>query len=581
MNNITNKANRSKQSSQTNITPEEFNAHFLSAADRVLSDSFSQTQSSTPSYDLLDKFCNERLLPGDSCSIPDIAVHEVGKYITNLKNKKSMGTDNLNSFLIKLSVPYIVDSLTYIYNLCIRTSTFPTLWKAAKVIPLPKTSDLQDPNNFRPISILSVLSKPLEKHVHTHILNYIETRHLFHEFQSGFRKNHSCHTALTRMCDTWLSAINKLEIAGSIFFDLKKAFDLVNHNILVEKLKRYLSNTITVDFLISFLHERSQCVYLNGASSSFGHLTVGVPQGSILGPLLFCIFINDLPLLVGNKVLCEMFADDSSLHSTSLDINSLQSNLQTGLTNVEKWCAANKMVIHLKKTKSMVITSRQKHQRSPLLLNLSIGSESVEQVNTHRVLGVTIDEEFKWQTHIINICKTVARNVHLLGKLKLYVDQDARLMFFNAHILSHINYASTVWCGAGEVHLKRLNSLHRRAAKSLVTNPYLSTDEKLCSVNILPLDKQFEFNTAVLVYKARHGLVPSYVNNLLVANDKRYESEKYILPRTRIDLYKESFAFSGANVWNTLPLKIRRCKTLSLFKSSVKKYFLTQSFLLG
>jgi hypothetical protein len=178
-----------------------------------------------------------------------------------------------------------------------------------------------------------------------------------------------------------------------------------------------------------------------------------------------------------------MFADDSSLHSTSPDINSLQSNLQTGLTKVENWCAANKMVIHPKKTKSMVITSRQKHQRSPLLLNLSIGSEPVEQVNTHRVLGVTIDEEFKWQTHIVNICKTVARNVHLLGKLKLYVEQDARLMFFNAHILSYINYASTVWCGAGEVHLKKkLNSLHRRAAKSLVTNPYLSTDEKLRSV---------------------------------------------------------------------------------------------------
>jgi hypothetical protein len=161
------------------------------------------------------------------------------------------------------------------------------------------------------------------------------------------------------MCDTWLSAINKSEIAGSIFLDLKKAFDLVNHNIiLMEKLKRYLSNTITVDFLISFLHERSQCVYLNGASSSFGHQTVGVPQGSVLGPLLFCIFINDLPLFVGNKVLCEMFADDSSLHSTSPYINSSQSNLQTGLTNVEKWCAANKMVIHPKKTKSMVITSR-------------------------------------------------------------------------------------------------------------------------------------------------------------------------------------------------------------------------------
>jgi hypothetical protein len=137
----------------------------------------------------------------------------------------------------------------------------------------------------------------------------------------------------------------------------------------------------------------------------------------------------------------------------------------------------------------------------------------------------------------------------------------------------YLNYASTVWSGAGDIHLKKLNSLHRRAAKSLVSNPYLSTDEKLRSVNILSLDKQFELNTAVQVYKARHGLVPAYVTNLLVTSDNRYDSGKYILPRTRIDLYKSSFAFSGASVWNSLPLKIRNCSKLSLFKAYVKKIF--------
>jgi hypothetical protein len=452
------------------------------------------------------------------------------------------------------------------------------MWKSAKVIPLPKNSDFQDPNNFRPISILPVLSKPLERHIHAHISGFIESHNLFHEYQSGFRKKHSCHTALTRMCDTWLSAINKLEIAGSIFLDLKKAFDLVSHDILIEKLKRYLNSINTVNLLTSFLCDRNQCVFLNGVFSTVGQITVGVPQGSILGPLLFGLFINDLPMAMKNRVLCDMFADDSSLHSTSPDIQTLQNDLQDGLSHVLAWCASNKMVIHPKKTKSMVITSRQKHQRSPLQLNLKIGSEVVEQVKTHRVLGVTIDEELKWQTHIINVCKTVARNVHLLGKLKLYVDQDARLMFFNAHVLSHINYASTIWSGAGDVHIKKLNSLHRRAAKSLVFNPYLSTDDKLRSVDILPLDKQFQMNTAVLVYKARHDLVPAYIKNLLVTNDNRYALDKYILPRTRIDLYKDSFAFSGASVWNSLPAVVRNCKTLSLFKSLIKKYLLSKSF---
>jgi hypothetical protein len=579
MNDITNKSNRSKHHGQTPITPEEFNSHFLTAADRVLSTSTSQTHSAKSPYDLLDKFCTEHLLPGDSCSIPDIAVHEMGKYLSSLKNKKSMGIDNLNAFIIKLSIPYIVESLTYISNLCIKTNTFPDAWKAAKVIPLPKASDLQDPNNFRPISILSILSKPIEKHVHSHILKFIERHDLFHEFQSGFRKNHSCHSALTHMCDTWLTAINKLEIAGSIFLDLKKAFDLVDHNIMIEKLKRYVNNDSTVNFVASFLSDRSQCVFVNGATSTYGRLTVGVPQGSILGPLLFCLYINDLPLYIDKNVVCEMFADDSSLHTTSPDIKTVQDNLQTALSAVDKWCSTNKMVVHPKKTKSMVITSRQKHQRLPLKLNLCIGTDNVEQVKTHRVLGVTIDDELKWQTHITNVCKTVARNVYLLGKLKFYVDSDARLMFFNAHVMSHINYASTVWSNAGDVHLKKLNSLHRRAAKSLVSNSYLSTDEKLISLNILPLNKQFELNTAVLVYKARNALVPAYVHNLLVNSDNRYASGKYILPRTRIDLYKTSFSFAGASIWNSLQLKARSCKTLSSFKSSVKKHFLLNSFL--
>ena len=146
--------------------------------------------------------------------------------------------------------------------------------------------------------------------------------------------------------------------------------------------------------------------------------------------------------------------------------------------------------------------------------------------------------------------------------------------FFYAHCLSHINYASTVWSGAGDVHLKKLNSLHRRAAKIIVPSPFLSTSEKLLSANILPLKQQFELNIALLVYKTRYELAPQYLARLLSRADSRYESNNYILPRTRIDLYKTSFAFSGASVWNSLPVSVRSCTSLLSFKSSAKKYFL-------
>ena len=258
-----------------------------------------------------------------------------------------MGPDNLNTFVVKLSLPYIVESLTFIYNRCIETNTFPDAWKAAKVVPLPKSQDTSDPNNFRPISILSILSKPLEKHIQRNILDFVETRELFHDLQSGFRQKHSCHTALTKMCDTWLSAINESKMAGAIFLDFRKAFDLVDHEIIISKLRYYLNNDATVLFLRSFLLDRTQTVLINGNFSKPGNLKVGVPQGSILGPLLFCLFINDLPLHIENSdVSCEMFVDDSSLHTKSTDINVIETKLQKELSNVDSWCSENKMAMH-------------------------------------------------------------------------------------------------------------------------------------------------------------------------------------------------------------------------------------------
>ena len=212
-----------------------------------------------------------------------------------------MGPDNIPTYLLKLAIPYVVNSLTYIYNLCIQKNIFPKIFKTAKVIPLPKNTDRTDPNNFRPISLLSVLSKPLEKHVHRHLSTFMEKHNLFHTFQSGFRSKHSCHTALSAMCDMWLSAVDRSEIVGAVFLDFRKAFDLVDHAILQQKLRVYLNNSSAVRFFQSYLSDRSQYVCANGKFSATGTIQSGVPQGSTLGPLLFCIFINDLPLHIQDK----------------------------------------------------------------------------------------------------------------------------------------------------------------------------------------------------------------------------------------------------------------------------------------
>ena len=232
MNEITNKK-RSQSVPPMAISPDTLNDHFLSTASLLQQSNPSSIQDHKYPNPLLASSCNDRLRFNDECIVPEIAVHEAGKYISSLKNKKSVGVDTISTFLLKLSLPYIVESLTFLYNLCIRTCTFPDGWKCAKVIPIPKTAGSYDINNFRPISILSVLSKPLEKHIHYHIVNYMENHNLFYQFQSGFRKHHSCSTALTRMCGSWLSAINDFKLVGAVFLDIKKAFETVDHDLLI------------------------------------------------------------------------------------------------------------------------------------------------------------------------------------------------------------------------------------------------------------------------------------------------------------------------------------------------------------
>ena len=180
---------------------------------------------------LLD-FCRERRGPSHAFHIPLLCVYEVGKLLAGLNSKTSVGPDDIPARLLKLALPYIVEPLTYIYNLCIQKGVFPKMFKTSKVVPLPKNTDRSDANNLRPISLLSVLSKTLEGYVHNHLANFVQNHNLFDHFHSGFRSQNSCHTALSALCDMWLSAIDRLELVGAVFLDFKTAFDVVDHTIL-------------------------------------------------------------------------------------------------------------------------------------------------------------------------------------------------------------------------------------------------------------------------------------------------------------------------------------------------------------
>lgn len=576
LNVLSKRSSSSRRNMPNTHTAEAFNDHFLSVA-RTLTKSLQRNSELYKCSDELKNFCSNRLNTYDTFSIPDITVYEVGKYISSIGRKGTSGCDGFSNTILMLSLPFIVQHLTYVYNLCLKQNCFPSTFKTAKVIPLPKSKDLTDMNNFRPISILSSLSKPLEKHVHRHLLKYLDRFNLIHVYQSGFRPKHSCQTALTCFIDRLLSSINDSDLTGVVFLDLKKAFDLVNHNILINKLKTYQLSDNAVQFFSSYLSQRRQKVFVNGHYSSEGFVQVGVPQGSVLGPLLFSIYINDLPLCISSAdVNCDMFADDSSLTAAGENVAAITTKLQPSVQEVSDWCSANAMLLNPRKTKSMVITTRQKHQRVLPSLDLLLSSQVIEQVSEHRHLGVIIDDQLKWQAHINCLTNTIAKNVYLLSRLRFFSNSEACRTFFFAHIMSRINYVSNAWDSCSEVHMKKLKSVHKRGVRVLCSASRMLPGQECASFDPLPLKYHLQFNKCILVHKVVHNKSPIYLKQFLQTGTRHALNSRnniLVLPKTRIDLYKTSFSYSGSSCWNELPSQLKTACSIDTFKLKLFKHF--------
>lgn len=558
----------------SHLSPDTFNHHFLSIADSLLQ-SRDSTQTDFTCSDTLNKFCQDKTAHAAPFTIPPIAVFEVGNHISKLPNKKSSGPDGISNYILKVSLPYVVESLTHIFNLCVTKNIFPSALKTAKVIPLPKSKQTDDVNNYRPISLLSVISKVLEKHIQRHLTTYLERYQLLHNYQSGFRRSHSCTSTLSLLSQHWLSAVNQSQLSGSVFLDLSKAFDLVNHSILLNKLALYLKSSDSVTLFRSFLENRTQKVYVNGSYSFEGLVKHGVPQGSVLGPILFSIFINDLSLSITTpSVECHMLADDTTFQTSSSTVEVVHDSLQSALNDASAWCQVNHMVLNPAKSKSMLITTRQKHQLQPLSLDLSVDGNTITQVSNHKHLGVIIDDKLRWDAHVDHLCKVLGRNLYLLSKLQSVFTQEARKLFYNAHIQSHLDYASVVWDGTSDAIFKRLNSLYRRAAKLIYPDPSLTTDQKMSAVGMLPLKQHLFYNKAVYMYKILHDKTPGYLKDLFKAPASKYTHHRHKLafPKPRVDLYKTSISYSGVSVWNSLPVCLRTLNTLPSFKHNLQAY---------
>ena len=508
-------------------------------------------------------------------SFNNISEEEVLGLLTRLNINKSAGTDNIGPKVLKIAAPIIFKPLTHIINLSIATCTFPDKLKEAKITPIYKKGDKSIPSNYRPISILPTLSKIFEKHLASQIRNFLSDFDLLVKEQSGFREHHSCMSALTKMTENWLSEIDKGNLTGTVYLDFSKAFDLVNHDILIQKLQLYKFDDSSLKLLESYLKNRCQKVRLGKYVSNKTELIAGVPQGSVLGPLLFILFINDMPLVVKQSII-DIFADDATLQNSSQKIDEISKNLQLDINYIQTWCKQNDMVLNETKTKSMVIGTKQRLSKLESNLSLEINNEIIENSKSEKLLGVFIDQNLDFDKHIDYVCKNVSSKIGLLNKIKKFLPLHTRKLYYNAYILPVIDYCLTVWGSAPKFQLERIHKLQKRAARIILDmppeTPSLPLFEQLDWLNIY---ERLEYNKYILLYKSTQNLTPTYINELFSFNTtENYSSRSstnndMYIKRHKTKMFEKSLQYSGPRLWNALPVNIRESSNINQFKRNV------------
>jgi hypothetical protein len=374
-----------------------------------------------------------------------LSVHDIVEITKNLKISNTQDLWFLSSNILKYIIIEIAPMLSQIFNECLTQGVFPDLLKMAKLIPIYKKGDKSNPTNYRPISILPVFSKILEKVVSEQLTKFLTDNDVLHSQQHGFRKNRSTGHAIASLTENILRVFEEGHDACGIFCDLSKAFDCVEHDVLIGKLEHYGIRGSEIRFFASYLSQRQQITEINGARSKMGKVKHGVPQGSILGPLLFLIYINDLPNSVRGKCDVIMYADDTSLLIKGNKYDErLAENVVKILDDVNQWFDANNLVLNMTKTNAICFSLKGNKN---ILANQLLENNALHVINSYKFLGVVMDEKLRWSPHVDLLCGRLGSAIYAIKKIKdLCGVKTARNVYF-AYFHSVMVYGVMVWGG--------------------------------------------------------------------------------------------------------------------------------------
>ena len=546
--------------------PNRFCNYFTTIADKLVGD-IPVGQSNPVSY-LRNRIHN-------SFFISPITVNEIGNAISDLKDN-GCGLYKLSTKVLIGIKPLLCEILEYIFNLCINQGYFPGELKVGCLTPVFKKGDKLNVENYRPICSLSPLSKIFERIIYNKMIIYIEKNKILSESQFGFRRKMSTETAIMKFMDYVHSGLYSKHYVGTIFMDLSKAFDVMNHDILKLKLEHYGFRGIFLDFMMQFVQDRQYFVNANGLNSEIRNVNIGVPQGSTLGPLLFLIYVNDMKNSSSILKFIQ-FADDTTILFNCPNFDLLKSTLETEGNKVIEWLIANKLLINLTKTQCMLFTFK----RQKPLLSVKLNDIVVEEQDTLTFLGVVIDKQLNWKAHISHICSKVSKSIAILRLLKFIFPKEVLKMLYMSLIYSYLNYCNLIWGSAEDGIIQPLFILQKKAIRIITKSHYLEhTSPIFKSLEILTIFQMFESNCLLFAFKCmKCNLFPYYRNkicqNLNVHTYNTRNNDNYRTNQeARLKIIQRSYLHNSINLWNSLDNWKNYHYSISSFKKKIKSHMI-------
>ncbi len=506
----------------------------------------------------------------------------VDEIISNLAPKSSSGFDGISTKLLKTIKTVLIAPITLIINQMISTGIFPDKLKIAKVTPIYKKDDETMFTNYRPISLLPSLSKIFEKVIFKQLYNFFKEKNLFYNAQYGFRDGHSTELAALELVDRITIDMDKMNTPISVFLDLSKAFDTLDHTILLEKLNFYGIVGVSHNLMSSYISNRKQYVEVDDTASDTLTLSTGVPQGSILGPLLFLIYINDIAA-ASKMFKFIIYADDTNLN-TSIEIVASQypnvdisSILNRELEHVSDWLRCNQLSLNALKSKYMIF---HKPQKKVEMLHLKINDTDIERVSTFDFLGLTLSENLNWKHHIDKIANKISRSIGILNKQKHFIPIESKLHIYSSLILSHINLGILAW----GYKCERIIKLQKKAVRIISLSKYNAHTEPLFKqLKLLKVKDILKVQELKFYFKYKQGLLPSYLMNLPFYSNADTHSHntrqqhKLHAPFTKHEYVRNCIRFDLPRLVNETPaIILDKINTHSLagFSWYIKRYIL-------